>query len=466
MVQQTGTREQTKPDVGRSLPQSLNAEASVLGSMIVDPRCIPAVMSRLKVVDFFHAEHQLIYGAVLGLYETNNMGVDGLLVCNRLRKEGDLAQIGRGDEQEGVEYLQRIVNTVPSAANVEYYLRIVKEASLRRGYIAAGMEVTETAYDESKDLEEVHDLAEAKLFALTEQGRKPNEVVAIPKLMVDLYAAIEKRSGGLTLGIPSGFIELDAMTSGFRGGEMIILAGRPSSGKTALALNIADYVALNEQKPVVIFSMEMGRESLAERIACASAQLDSNKVRRGTVSIDDYNKLLLVLQKYQDAPIYIDDTSPMTPFDLRSRVRELRRKYGIELVFLDYLQLMSVGHKIESRQQEVSEISRHLKSIAREMNIPIIALSQLNRECESREDHRPRMSDLRESGSLENDADMVLLLHREDYYNKTDPQYIKTNIAEVIIGKNRNGPTGTVQLVFFEEQTRFESKSAVGDTPF
>ena len=457
-----------QPDaISRALPQSLAAEAAVVGSMIVDPRCIGEVATELAETDFYHREHQIIFKTVRELYEKHDAeGVDGLLVRQVLDQQNRMAEIGNGNEDAGLAYLKTVIESVPSAANADYYAEIVKEKALRRAYIAAGTDIINAGYDQSQEIEEVANAAESKLFTLAERRQKPNEVVAIPSLMMDLYAAIDKREGKSCPGLASGFYELDEITGGFRDGEVIILAARPSAGKTALALNVADHVARKEGKPTAIFSLEMGREMLAERMLCSEAQVDSTLVRKGMLSMENYQRLLEVVQSFQGVPLFIDDTSSLTPFDLRAKARRLRREHGIELIIIDYLQLMHVAHKTESRQVEISEISRHVKAMARELNIPVIALSQLNRECESREDHRPRLSDLRESGSLEQDSDVVLFLHREDCYHRGESSYTPTNTAEVIVAKERNGPTGIVKLTFFEKQTRFENAARSSSVPF
>ncbi len=455
------TTKEVQPPL-RELPQSLAAEAAVLGSMIVDPRCIGDVCLELKEGDFFCREHQIIFKVVRELYDQHDAkGVDGLLVRQALEEKNLLGEIGGKDnEKGGLAYLQSVMDTVPSSANAMHYAEIVKEKSLRRSYIQAGADINEAAYDQSQDIEEAANTIEGKLFALAERRQKPNETAAIPSLMVDLYAAIDKREGKAALGLASGFYELDEITGGFREGEMIILAARPSQGKTALALNIIDHVARQQKKPAAIFSLEMGRMMLAERMACSEARVDATLIRKGMLSMDHYHRLVEAVQAYDGVPLFVDDTSALTPFELRTKARKLKREHDIQLLVIDYLQLMHAGHKVESRQMEITEISRHIKAMARELNIPVIALSQLNRDCEGREDHRPRMSDLRESGSLEQDSDVIIFLHREDCYHRGDSNYNPDNLAEVIVAKQRNGPTGAMKLVFIEAQTRFENSSS------
>ncbi len=449
----------TKEPQLRVLPQNRAAEAAVIGSMMIDHRCVGEVCSVLQEGDFAHEEHKTIFNTIRAMYENDPNGIDGLTVRASLEQSHKLDGIG------GLDYLRKVMDTVPTSANAMYYARIVKTASRRRSLVAMAREIADTAYDESRDIDEALCEAESRLFLAAEQ-RGLGDCRSIGDLMVDVYNNISNRQGAHVTGIPSGFYELDDMTSGFHAGELIVIAGRPSMGKTALALNIACHVGIVERQPVVVFSMEMGREALAERVACSEAQIDSCLVRTGMLDQDGFAKLITAHQQLQEAPIYIDDGSVLTPFDLRSRARRYHHQYKTKLIVIDYLQLMSSGKTAENRQQEITLISRHLKALARELNVPVIVLSQLNRGPEAREDHRPRMSDLRESGSIEQDADLVLLLYRADYYHKDEPEYIPTNITDVIVGKQRNGPTGTVPLLFRDKLTRFENLAQVESTPF
>ena len=448
----------------RSMPESLAAEAAVLGSMIVDPRCIADVIEMVDRNAFYHTEHQVLFDVVIHLYEKNRgEGIDGMLVRDELERRKHMEAIG------GAEYLRRVIETVPSSANVQYYADIVREKMLLRETIAAATDILNDAYDESGTAGEKLDEAERKIFSVTDK-RITSSAVAMKDLVTRAYELIEKREGTHVTGLPTGYYEMDDKTCGLQNGEMIIIAGRPSMGKTAFALNVAEHIGIIEQKPLVIFSLEMGRQQLAERFLCSYSGVDSQLVRKGMLSTEHYQKLVEACGVVSEAPIFIDDTSALTPLEIRAKCRRLRSAYGIQCVLIDYLQLMHGGMKVESRQQEISTISRYLKSLARELNVPVIVLSQLNRSPEGREDHRPRMSDLRESGSIEQDADVVMLLHREDYYHRSDPEYEPTNTAEVIIAKQRNGPTGTIPLAFREKCTRFENlaqiESASGGVPF
>lgn len=444
------------PTILRSMPESLPAEAAVLGSMIVDPRCIGDVIELLDRSAFYHSEHQIIFDAIVALYERNRgEGIDGVLVRNELARHEQLETIG------GLEYLQRVIESVPSAANVAYYADIVKEKMLLRETITAATDILNDAYDETGSAAAKLDEAERRIFTVTDK-RITGAAVALKDLVTRAYELIERREGTHVTGLPTGYYELDDMTCGLQNGEMIIVAGRPSMGKTALALNIAEHIGVIEKQPLAIFSLEMGKQQLAERFLCSYSGVDSQLVRKGMLSTDHYQRLVEACGIVAEAPIFIDDTSALTPLEIRAKARRLKSAYGLRCVLVDYLQLMHLGvGKVESRQQEISTISRYLKSLARELDVPVVVLSQLNRSPEGREGHRPRMSDLRESGSIEQDADVVMLLHREDYYHRGEEGYEQDNTAEVIIAKQRNGPTGMVKLAFRERCTRFENLAQI-----
>ncbi len=448
---------------GGAMPESLAAEAAVLGSMIVDPACIGEVIEYLGAEaagSFYRIEHQIIFDALVRLYEKNKgIGIDAVLLRAELDKQKQLDEVG------GEEYIGRIVETVPSAANVMYYARVVKDKLLLRELIQAATDILNEAHDQAGETDEKLDRAEQKIFAIADQkitGTSSN----LKDLVTSAYELIEKRQGSHVTGLATGYFGLDEQTCGLQNGEMIIIAGRPSMGKTALALNIAEHIAVVEQMPVAIFSLEMGRQQLAERFLCSNSRIESQLVRKGMLSTAHFEELVKACGTLSEAPIYIDDTAGLTPLELRAKARRLRSRHKIRCVILDYLQLMSLGSgRIESRQQEITAISRYIKGLARELDIPVVVLSQLNRSPEGREGHRPRMSDLRESGSIEQDADVVMLLHREDYYHRGEDGYQENNNAELIIAKQRNGPTGTVKLSFLEKITRFENYSDV-EEPF
>jgi replicative DNA helicase len=440
----------------RSMPESLPAEAAVIGSMIVDPRCIGDVIEILSREAFYHTEHQILFDAILALYEKNRgEGIDGVLVRDEVDRHGQLDQIG------GLEYLSRVMETVPSAANVVYYAEIVREKMLLRETISAATEILNSAYDESGSARGKLDQAEQRIFSVTNK-RITSSAEAMKDLVTKTFELIEKREGTHVTGLASGYYELDDLTCGLQKGEMIIVAGRPSMGKTAFALNIAEHIGIVDKTPLLIFSLEMGKQQLAERFLCSYSGVDSQLVRKGMLDTNHYQKLVEGCGVISEAPIFIDDTPALSPLEMRAKARRLKRSHDIQCIMVDYMQLMHLGTgRVESRQQEIGAISRYTKSLARELNVPVVMLSQLNRAAEGREGHRPRMSDLRESGSIEQDADVIMLLHREDYYQRGVPDYEPTHVAEVIIAKQRNGPTDTVKLTFLEKCTRFENLTQI-----
>jgi len=452
---------------GRSMPESLAAEAAVLGSMIIDPECISGVVEHLGTAAFYRLENQMMFDAIIALYEKNRgEGLDAVLLRDELERRRQLEQVG------GVEYIAKIMDSVPSSANVTYYAKIVKDKMLLRELVDAASVILDNAFSSTGETNETLDEAERRIFAVTDKNISGSAAV-IKDLVTRAYELIEKREGSHVTGLPTGYYELDDLTCGLQNGEMIIVAGRPSMGKSSLALNIAEHLGVVEKIPVAVFSLEMGRQQLAERFLCSIGEIDSQKVRKGLLSTEHYERLRDVCGELAEAPVYIDDTSSLTPLELRAKSRRrLKSQHDIRCVIVDYLQLMHVGTgRVESRQQEITTISRYIKALARELNIPVVVLSQLNRAPEGREGHWPRMSDLRESGSIEQDADVVILLHREDYYHRGEKDYDFDNKATLIIAKQRNGPTGNVELIFREKFTRFENASHIeeptrGEVPF
>jgi len=457
----------------RSMPESLAAEAAVLGSMIVDPQCIGQVIEQLDRQAFYRVEHQLIFDAVVALYEKNRgEAIDGVLVRDELEKRKQLEAVG------GVEYLARVMESVPSAANVMYYAGIIKEKLLLRELVDAASQILNDSYSQGGETSQILDEAERRIFAVTDKNVR-GSATALQDLVMQTLEHIQNRKGSHVTGLPTGYYALDELTCGLQNGEMIILAGRPSMGKTSLALNVAEYLGVVERVPVAMFSLEMGRQQLAERFLCSNSEIDSQRVRKGILNAEEFDKLKASCGELYEVPVYIDDTSLLTPLELRAKCRRLKNLYGIRCVIVDYLQLMHLGSRIESRQQEITTISRYIKALAGELSIPVLVLSQLNRAPEGREDHRPRMSDLRESGSIEQDADVVILLHREDYYRRgerlelsdkqdstvysSEDSLREENTAELIIAKQRNGPTGKVPLVFRKKIMRFENASFIED---
>jgi len=445
-------------EAARTMPESVAAEAAVLGSMVIEPGCIGEVIEHLDAEAFYRIEHRYIFNAIISLYEKNRGEVlDAVLLRDELVRLGQLEQVG------GVEYIARVLESVPSSANVAYYVSIVKDKMLLRQIISAATEILGDAYDATGDTAEKLDDAERRIFEITDK-RITGSAVAIKDLVTRAFELIEKREGKHVTGVATGYHQLDDKTCGLQNGEMIVIAGRPSMGKTSLALNMAEHVGVIEKIPVAIFSLEMGRQQLAERFLCSRGEVESQLVRKGMLNTEHYQKLVEACGLLSEAPIYIDDTSTLTPLELRAKARRLKSLYDIRCIIVDYLQLMHLGTtRVESRQQEITTISRYIKALARELNIPVVVLSQLNRSPEGREGHRPRMSDLRESGSIEQDADVVMLLHREDYYHRGDRDWEPNSKAEIIIAKQRNGPTGNVELVFRERFTRFENASHISE---
>jgi len=445
----------------RPMPESLEAEAAVLGSMILDRECIGQVVQVLSTESFYRPEHRMIFDALVTLYDQNS-AVDLVLLRDELRRRKQLEAVG------GIDYLVRVAESVPSAASVEYYSRIVHDKALLRELVAATTAILNDAYDEGGEVSEKLDAAERRVFAVTEK-KLSGTASPITSLLQEAFENIESRKPNLLTGLDTGFYELNDKLCGLQKGEMIIIAARPSMGKTSLAMNMAEHIGVDEGLPVAVFSLEMGKRQLVERLLSSRSGIDAQRVRRGMLTTEQLKTLTETCSELYDKPIYIDDTAGMTPLEIRAKCRRLKSQYDIQCVFIDYLQLMSVGGRVESRQQEVSQISRSLKGLARELEVPVVVLSQLNRAAEGREGHRPRMSDLRDSGSIEQDADVILLLHRESYYHQGDPDYPhdgpEANKAEVIIAKQRNGPTGVVELIFDGSITRFKNPYE-GEEPF
>ena len=474
--QRTGTVEKAGAAgalANRSMPESLAAEAAVLGSMIIDPVCISQVIEQLDRTAFYRVEHQMIFDALIALYERNRgEAIDAVLLRDELERRGQLDAVG------GVEYLGKVMESVPSSANVMYYAGIVKDKMLLREMIAAASEILDDAYSQSGQTSETLDQAERRIFGVTDKNIR-GSATPLRDLVSRSFELIEKREGASVTGLATGYFQLDELTCGLHDGEMIILAGRPSMGKTSLALNIVEYLGTVEKIPVAVFSLEMSKQQLAERFLSSNSEIDSQRIRKGMLSTEDYDKLKAACGQLYEVPIYVDDTSLLTPLELRAKCRRLKSLYDIRAVIVDYLQLMHLGTRVESRQQEITTISRYIKALAGELSIPILVLSQLNRAPEGREDHRPRMSDLRESGSIEQDADVVMLLHREDYYRSgerlelsdrqdstvysSEDSLKEKNTAKLIIAKQRNGPTGDVELVFRKKIMRFENASFIED---
>lgn len=436
-------------DLGRVAPHSIDAEVQVLGSLMLDERAFDVVCQIAKQDFFFRPAHQIIYGVIERLSQAGNP-IDVVAIKNALQESGRLDAIG------GLEYLAQVIESVPNAANAEYYAKMVRDKAMLRQLITAGSQIVKDAYDSRQDAQEVIDRAEQSIYEIAEK-QIGDQAVAISGLLQQTFEMLQETEGRLITGIASGYQQLDELTSGFQNGEMIILAARPSMGKTSCLLNVAEHMAVVDRQPVAVFSLEMSKEQLAQRVLASHARFNLRDMRRGMISPEAWNSLQTAAGNLQQAPLYIDDTPTLTVLQLRAKARRLASAYNIKCIFVDYLQLMTYSGRADSRQEQITEMSRGIKALARELSVPVIAAAQLNRGPEDRPQHRPRMSDLRESGSIEQDADVVLLLHNEDYYHIGEQDYVPTNIHEIIIAKQRNGPTGTAHLTFLKDFTRFES---------
>ncbi|SFE63162.1 replicative DNA helicase [Alteribacillus iranensis] len=431
----------------RKPPQNMEAEQAVIGAVFLEGEALVTASESLTPEDFYRVAHQRIFRVMLEIGEKGDP-VDLVTVTSALQDYNWLEEVG------GLSYLTDLANSVPTAANVGYYSKIVQEKSLLRRLIQTATDIVSDGYESEDDVEEVLDHAERSILEVAHQ-RSSGAFVSIKDVLIETYDNIEmlqNRENDIT-GISSGYVELDRMTAGFQRSDLIIVAARPSMGKTAFALNIAQNAATKSGENVAIFSLEMGASQLVQRMLCAEGNIDATKMRTGALEEEDWQKLTLAMGSLSSAGIYIDDSPGIRVNDIRAKCRRLKQERGIGMIVIDYLQLIMGSSKSgESRQQEVSEISRSLKALARELEVPVIALSQLSRGVESRQDKRPMMSDLRESGSIEQDADIVSFLYREDYY---DQEAENKNIIEIILAKQRNGPVGTVELAFIKEYNKF-----------
>jgi len=433
-------------------PHSVEAEQSVLGGLLLDNTAWDKIADMIGESDFYRADHRLIYRHVSKLIG-NSRPADVITVSESLESTRELDGIG------GLAYLGALAQNTPTAANIRRYAEIVRERAVMRKLAEVGTEIAETAYNPmGKEAGQLLDEAESKVFAISEEGARGKQgFMDMQPLLTQVVERIDmlynRDNPSDVTGVPTGFTDLDRMTSGLQPGDLVIVAGRPSMGKTSLALNMAEHVALETGMPVGVFSMEMGASQLVMRMLGSVGKLDQHKVRTGRLADEDWRKLTDAVGRLNDAPIHIDETAALNALELRARARRLHRQYGkLGLIVVDYLQLMSASTQGENRATEISEISRGLKALAKELNVPVVALSQLNRSLEQRPNKRPVMSDLRESGAIEQDADLILFIYRDEVYNQDSPDKGK---AEVIIGKQRNGPIGTVTLVFQGEYTRF-----------
>lgn len=433
----------------KELPSNVDIEASVLGAVLIDADAIVKIADIIRPIDFYDDRHRQIYEAVLRLYEQQTP-IDIITLSEELRSEGNLNAVG------GSSYLTQLTNTVPTSSNAEQYASIVATKSIRRRLITASNEIAQIGHDEKRTIAELVEQAEAKLFEVS-QRHVGNDIISLETILADSFDRLDSlhKDKGTIRGVPTGFKDLDATLAGFQKSDLLILAARPSMGKTAMALNLAQNVAVKAGKPVLLFSLEMSKEQLVDRLLASEAGVNSWNLRTGNLSDSDFEKIGHAMGTLSEAQLFIDDTPGITVGDLRTKARREAHKREIGLIVVDYLQLMSGGSKFgggENRTQEISEISRGLKGIARELDVPILALSQLSRSVESRTPQIPQLSDLRESGSIEQDADVVMFLYRDDYYNPDSSE--KPNILDVFIKKHRNGPTGKVEIYFDRERQK------------
>ncbi len=439
----------SRQSLERTLPHNIDAEKSVLGSILVNNENYYRVIESLRPEDFYLNGHRVIFRQMLDLMEKSK-AIDLITIQEELLRRSQLESAG------GISYLASLLDGIPHLVNIEHYIEIISEKSLFRQLINATNKIMAECFDQAEDAEEILDKAEQSLFSLSEKRIRTGFVsvkdMELPatRLLEKLYTERE-----MITGVATGFRDLDRMTSGFQPSDLIILAARPSMGKTALCLNIAQNVALHNAQPVGMFSLEMSKEQLLMRLLCAEARVDAHKVRTGYLGKDEFRKLIDTLGRTTQSPIFIDDSSTLTVMEMRSKCRRLKAEHGLSMIIVDYLQLMSGYGRTENRNQEISGISRGLKALAKELQVPVIALSQLSRAPEQRQgDHKPQLSDLRESGSIEQDADVVMFIYREEVYK---PSEDNAGLAELVIAKQRNGPTGIVKLAFLREFTRFET---------
>jgi len=431
-------------------PQHIEAEQSVLGGILIENYAINKVMEVLQPDDFYRDSHCKIYKALIDLSERDEPA-DLITLTNELRNNGLLDSVG------GASYIASLIDSVPTAANIEYYAKIVKEKSILRKLIQTSTQIITQSYEDRGDVEGFLDEAERAIFDISENRVRPS-FYPIKDIVKESFKILERlyEKKELITGVPSGFKELDRMTAGFQPSDLIIVAGRPSMGKTAFCLNLAQFAAIEKKIPIAIFSLEMSKEQLGIRMLCSEAHVEGTKLRSGFLSESDWPRLTIAAGNLSDASIYIDDTAALSILELRAKARRLKTEQGgLGMVIVDYLQLMKGRTRVESRQQEISEISRSLKALAKELNIPVIAVSQLSRKTEERTGNRPQLSDLRESGAIEQDADLILFIYRDEIYNRAEDNPNRGK-AEIIIGKQRNGPTGKVDLAFLDKFTTFK----------
>ncbi|TAM43380.1 replicative DNA helicase [bacterium] len=430
-------------------PQNLEAEMAVLGSMLLDEEAVSVAVEKLDAGCFYKDTHRKIFQAISDLFNANK-AVDLITLIDALKQDNSLEQVG------GASFLTSLANAVPTSANINHYANIVREKYILRTLINNSTKVISLCHESQGNIAEVVDSAERLIFEVSDR-KNQGTYLHLKEIVKDSIETIDRlyQNKAHVTGIPTGYVDFDIKTAGLQPSDLIIIAGRPSMGKSAFALGIAEYAGVIEKIPTAVFSLEMSKEQLVQRMLCSHARVDAHKVRTGYLATSDWPRLTAAAGKLSEAPIYIDDTPAISVMELRAKARRLKSHHGIKLIILDYMQLMrGSAMNMESRQQEISEISRSLKALARELSVPVIAISQLSRAVESRTDHRPQLSDLRESGAIEQDADVVVLILREEYYN---PSPDNQGVAEAIIAKQRNGPVGSLKLAFIKEFTRFDN---------
>jgi replicative DNA helicase len=433
-------------------PQNIDAEQSLLGSVLLENEALSKIIEIVKPEDFYYESHRIIFLCMMELFSKNEPS-DLITITEILNRKGKLEQVG------GASYIAGLTEKIPTAANIEYYAKIVKEKSVLRNLINSATEIASKAINEDGNIEELLDFSEKTIFRITENQIKPS-FYPLKEIITASFKNIEKlyEKKELITGVPTGYTDLDSLTSGFQPSDLIIIAGRPSMGKTAFCLNIAQYAAYEANVTTAIFSLEMSKEQLALRMLCSEARVDNHKLRSGYIAESEWGKLAMGAGKLAETRIFIDDSPGISVLEMRAKARRLKSEHGLGMLIVDYLQLMSGGrNRTDVREQEISEISRSLKALAKELNLPVVALSQLNRRVEDRTLKKPQMSDLRESGAIEQDADVILFIYRDEVYHPDSEE--SKGLADIIIGKQRNGPTGEIRLTFRNEYTRFENYS-------
>jgi replicative DNA helicase len=432
-------------------PQNIDAEQSVLGGVLVENEAFNKVLEYITQEDFYREAHRKIFLGMVELFNKNEP-VDLITLTEVLKKRNHLEDVG------GAAYLASLVDNITTASNISYYAKIVREKAILRKLITTATEIVTSGYEDSKDVKDLLDEAEKSIFEITGRQIKPSflDLKSVLKESMKTIERLYERKEFVT-GVPTGFGELDRLTAGLQPSDLIVVAGRPSMGKTAFCLNIAQYAAIEANIPVAIFSLEMSKEQIALRMICSEGRVDAHRLRRGFLDKEDWKKLITAIDVLSQAPIFIDDTPALTALEMRAKARRLKAEHNLGLLIVDYLQLMRGRGSSDNREQEISDISRSLKALAKELNLPIVALSQLNRRVEDRPNKRPQLADLRESGAIEQDADVIAFIYREELYNRSDEDV--KGIAEILVGKQRNGPTGDIKLTFVDKYTRFENFS-------